>query len=283
VSKQVSCAAAAGKERGGAEERSFNQADRMRSVRCDVCGAKALVAASTCPKCHHELAVRDPSGDLLPLVYCSTCESHYPARLGTCKWCGTKPERAPIGPYVSKAIAVAAFVALGFVGWLSREERPTKTAEAPPPAVLQSAATTLPESTTASPVTVASAGAIDRDTASITEATSQPPVDTIVPTATPRVAAEALPTAKPLAKPVRKSRPSVRWVNSVSRNWVVVRANPSSGSRIVASIGPNSRVQLGESRGSWRRIRAKRISGWVEHRSFFADAGTGRSNRVGAR
>jgi SH3-like domain-containing protein len=49
----------------------------------------------------------------------------------------------------------------------------------------------------------------------------------------------------------------------------VVRADASKRSRLVASIGPNSRVQLGESRGDWRRIRAKGLAGWVEQRAEF--------------
>jgi SH3-like domain-containing protein len=61
-------------------------------------------------------------------------------------------------------------------------------------------------------------------------------------------------------------------VNSISTSWVVVRADASKGSRIVASIGPGSRVQLGESRGSWRRIRARGLAGWVELHSSFVGA-----------
>jgi len=38
---------------------------------------------------------------------------------------------------------------------------------------------------------------------------------------------------------------------------VIVRADPNRRSRIIASIGPNTRVQLGESRGEWRRVKAK--------------------------
>jgi SH3-like domain-containing protein len=53
-----------------------------------------------------------------------------------------------------------------------------------------------------------------------------------------------------------------------------VRADASKTSRIVASIGPGSRVQLGEMRDSWRRIRARGIAGWVEPRSSFTVART---------
>jgi SH3-like domain-containing protein len=58
-------------------------------------------------------------------------------------------------------------------------------------------------------------------------------------------------------------------VRSVSRDWVVVRAGASKKSRIIASIGPKSRVELGETVGSWRRIRARGVNGWVEPRNSF--------------
>jgi len=74
------------------------------------------------------------------------------------------------------------------------------------------------------------------------------------------------------------------WVNSIVRSWVVVRAEASSGGRIIASVGPHTRVQLGESRGGWRRIRAKGLAGWVEHERFFAYFGSwGNVGRLAAR
>src|SRR5688572_13245277 len=96
----------------------------MRSIRCDVCGTKALMAASTCPKCSHPLAVRDGFGDLLPLAHCPTCDSDYPLSAGVCKWCGTPPEKTPLGPYVWKGIGVAAFLSLGIGAFLVRDDEP---------------------------------------------------------------------------------------------------------------------------------------------------------------
>jgi SH3-like domain-containing protein len=53
---------------------------------------------------------------------------------------------------------------------------------------------------------------------------------------------------------------------------------------VIASIGPNTRVQLGESRNGWRRIRAKGLAGWVEQRSFFAGgAGSRKTGSLAAR
>jgi hypothetical protein len=43
-------------------------------------------------------------------------------------------------------------------------------------------------------------------------------------------------------------------------------------------------VQLGELRGSWRRIKVRGIAGWVEHRLFAARSGGARkAGRLAAR
>ena len=97
----------------------------MRSVRCDVCGTKALMAASTCPKCGHGFEVRDGFGELLPLSHCATCDSYYPQSVGACRWCGTKPERTPIGPLIWKGFGVLTFVSLAIGAWLVHDDAPT--------------------------------------------------------------------------------------------------------------------------------------------------------------
>jgi hypothetical protein len=79
---------------------------------------------------------------------------------------------------------------------------------------------------------------------------------------------------KPVPAASSRSRRSSPWVSSVSRHWVVIRSDATKRSRIVASIGPHSHVQLGESRGDWRRIRAKGLSGWVEGGSAFVVVAT---------
>jgi hypothetical protein len=97
------------------------------------------------------------------------------------------------------------------------------------------------------------------------------PAETMAPKATTVPTLAAKPAAKPTTRPTAStpSRRPARWVRSVSRDWVVVRRGASKTSGIVASIGPNSRVELGESRGSWRRIRAKGLTGWVQPRNSF--------------
>jgi SH3-like domain-containing protein len=51
-----------------------------------------------------------------------------------------------------------------------------------------------------------------------------------------------------------------------------VRADANGRARIIGSVGPDTRVQLGESRGGWRRIKARGLAGWVDGRASFVRA-----------
>jgi len=263
------------------------------------------MAASQCPKCGHLFDVRDGFGELLPLAYCSTCDSYYPESLGECRWCGTKPEPAPITPKVLKASGIALLCGVLMTGWLLRDSRPkhNDVASTKNPTLTPVADTPMPVDTMPLPKSIQTASGVrdrapsaDRDSVvssgSAVPNVSPPTVSTgdvtprsaSVPSTSARAVASS-PVNAPLANPAVVTAPptprsSSKWVNSVSKGWVVVRAAPSKESRIVASIGPDSRVQLGESRGTWRRIRARNISGWVEPRSSFAAAPGSARSRV---
>jgi hypothetical protein len=115
----------------------------MQAVRCEACGLKALVAASTCPHCGHLLDIRNSFGELLPLIYCTTCDVSYPARDGACRWCGSKPEKLNLRPYLWKGVGALAFVGMATAAFLTKDraEPPARRASAsldsagaPPPA-----------------------------------------------------------------------------------------------------------------------------------------------------
>lgn len=250
----------------------------MRAVRCEVCGAKAMIAAAQCPKCGHLFELRDGFGVSLPLAYCSACKSYYPETLGECKWCGTKPERAPIAPQLWRGVGAAVLLVMLGSAWVFRHR---------PEAYGSLIAARMRATPDSSPRSTSLAADTAMATA-ITASDAAPSAPTVVPQAmsnadVPVPAAAAAPalrppaaagnaTAAPNMVPSRSTtaaRRAARWTASVSREWVIVRANASMQSRVIASIGPNSHVQLGEARGTWRRIRARGVAGWVEPRTSF--------------
>ena len=266
----------------------------MRAVRCDACGTKALTAASKCPACGHLFAVRDGFGDLLPLAYCPNCDSYYPESVGSCKWCGTMPERAPMAPKIWKGVGAAALVVLAAGAWLMRDSRPQHDTYRPaaartPEVVLR------PVDTAVAPVVAIGPGdtlvAPTIAVAASVEPVAPPPAPMQVaakpvdlPPAKVSTKVSTTASTKASASAPSRSRVSSPWVNSISRSWVVVRSDADKRARIVASIGPSSRVQLGETRGSWQRIKAKGIAGWVEPRALFiAVRPSGRANGLAAR
>lgn len=261
-------------------------------VRCDRCGNKALIAASQCPHCGHLLDIRDGFGELLPLEHCTTCDTHYPARQGACRWCGTKPEGFRLAPFAWKGAGVLACIGLGWGAWAA--SRGMNEANAPNSG--QSKLTTVVDSglaarrrvqvavkDTALDSLLAAVATIDTMAAMELGDTVGPQPPTVEPFAAPVTAPAPDPTgsapgrraptatargpSSPKAITYKPSRAS-RWVRATARNWVMVRAAASRTSRVIASIGPDTRVQLGEARGDWIRIRMKGISGWVERSRF---------------
>ena len=242
------------------------------------------MAAAKCPSCGHLFELRDGFGELLPLAYCSSCDSYYPEQLGECKWCHTKPERPPIGPKIWRGVGAGLAAVLGGV-WLianltsSDTKRPRTKANPSSVARKEVADSSTDTVGPVLPTTVVASASED----SVSPAASRTPsAPVVLPQAVaPTVDAPAGPAVSPpvAAMPrVMKSNGTVepaarrtasRWVRSVSRDWVVIRRGASKSSKIIASIGPNSRVELGESRGTWRRLRTKGVAGWVEPRNLF--------------
>ena len=318
----------------------------MRSVRCDACGTKALMAASQCPKCSHLFEVRDGFGELLPLAFCSSCQSYYPAHVGSCKWCGTVPEpvRKPL-PWTH--IGVGGLIAMAWLGGVllrdpkgksharsSAQSRARSRAKnAADDSVLQVVASApadtfgastpadtlvvrdtiaawtnidapapaaeVPTAVAPEQIVVQSGNRVSRSARvavvpSASPVVSQPVIATSTRVATTPTAYPPAPVAYPAAPIVShtppfaspsKSRASSRWVNLVAKNWIIVRTSASQDAHIVASVGPESRVQLGEVRGSWRRLRSRDILGWVDlRRATFAEAkGSSRTSGLASR
>src|SRR5215831_3126546 len=136
----------------------------MRSVRCDACGAKAMTAAAKCPKCSHLLDLRDGFGELLPLAYCSSCDSYYPEQLGECKWCHTKPDRPPIDARIWRGIGAGLAAVLGgvwLIGNLTSEAKPRTKASTPNVARRAIADSSADSAKPAAPMTVVASASED--------------------------------------------------------------------------------------------------------------------------
>lgn len=315
----------------------------MRSVRCEVCGTKALMAASQCPKCSHLFEMRDGFGELLPLAFCTSCQSYYPAHVGSCKWCGTTPEpvRKPL-PWTH--IGVGGLIAMAWLGGvLLRDPRGKTHARNAAQARARSHSKNAADDSVLQVVASAAADtAVTHDTiAAWTNIdppgsapapqvpTALPPEqvvqsgtrasraarETAMPAASPIVSqtvattptVSSTPTAYPppskthpaapvaaapiasrsqpyVSQPRSRAGASSRWVNLVAKNWIIVRTGASLDARIVASVGPQSRVQLGEVRGAWRRLRSRDIIGWVDlRRSSFAETRGSRGGGLASR
>lgn len=260
----------------------------MRSVRCDVCGTKALIAASQCPKCGHLFEMRDGSGEPLPVAHCASCDSYYPAHVHSCKWCGTTLTVEKVRKDHSAAarwIAAAAFIAAVWLGSHARDPRP-RVAARPRESAPSKAQTASTDTAARVAATTPVDGANPRDTAKPRDTTEgagdvvlsevsvpgpstpAPVRDATIPQPPRPSTTASIPVVTPNPAPSTvlppKPRSSSPWVSMVATQWVIVRAEAQGSAHIVASVGPASRVQLGESRGSWRRIRAHGIAGWVD-------------------
>lgn len=241
------------------------------------------MAASQCPKCGHLFEVRDGWGEPLPLAHCQSCDSYYPAQVHSCKWCGTEliPEKARKGGSDRlKWVAAGTFVFAVLLGFLARDPSPKAAAHPrasdPPKPTVAVPADTIARLAPTPPVdTVPPRDAADTAVAASGEVTapapSAPAVETpyaIPQSESPPVTVAAASTEAPVSATrkvsARERRPSSPWVSMIAREWVIVRSGAEHSAHIVASVGPNSRVQLGETRGSWRRIKSRGIAGWVD-------------------
>lgn len=251
----------------------------MLAVRCDACGLKALVAASQCPHCGHLLDIRDSFGEMLPLVHCVTCDSSYLRRDGSCRWCGSTPEKVNYRPHIWKGVGALAFAGMAVGAWFTRDIDSTAAPDSlvSSTALLVGSPAPIESSVTAD--TASLRVAVPADSMVTLAATPSPatadtaPVPSPEPAVTaPTVPSESAPTiAVSPRKPITSRPPprrAVRWTSAVVVSWVAVRSAPNRGGRLLGSVGPDSHVQLGEVRGDWRRIRMRGLAGWVKDGRF---------------
>ena len=268
----------------------------MRFVRCEACGAKALVAASQCPKCGHLLALRDDDGNTVPLDRCRVCDCYYPRSRGPCRWCVSQqpPSRVPALLLGGGAAMLLAGVTWG--GWqvFGDGEQPTPRAPVATAALVAAAPESLSvrspgtQAPAAGPrATVESAGTVSVGgrASSPSPAPAAPrgrPVDAVI--MPPRVSQASPPPVSPSTSaattsaqaigppPGDSALPAVILVGDegIARTWINVRSGTNMASEVVGVIQPNTRVAFGESRRSWVRVRTDRLEGWADRRLFGA-------------
>ncbi len=229
----------------------------MGYLRCDACGAKALSAASTCPRCQHALDLLDAGGRRVALRRCSGCDlMHRVDR--PCPDCGEVPVRSvrpwALGTVAAAGIAATLWVGVSLAGG-SRGERsnaPSATVAEASRAVTTEAGRAETAEVVASPNGEPSAG----ETMSV--ALSAP-------------SAEGEPEAS-VETPVAPD--STTWQPAVALTWVNVRSDASLDGEVVGVVSPDSRALLGATRRGWRRITLDDVTGWVDPR-LFASASSG--------
>lgn len=223
----------------------------MRFVRCDSCGAKALLAATQCPKCSHALGLRSSYGEALPLAHCRSCDTYFPRAQGKCRWCDEPARSFSFVPFLWGAAGLAIIVGAWGI-WQYRRSSAVKDSVPSATEAPQMGAEISPVSS-----------------AAIADSASKPQAiapDSIARNA-PSTGDSAITSA--LAAPIQ-STDSVteRWVGATARTWANVRAEARRSARIVGVVRPATQVELGASHSGWSRVRGAGVDGWVDRRLF---------------
>lgn len=241
----------------------------MRLVRCDACGAKAILAASQCPKCAEPLYVRNERGDEVRLVSCRSCETYYPASRDGCRWCPAV-NRAPMPRWSGKVVAAVLTAAASWGGW---QFLPGSSPTLPTPNVMTQQPAPVTRLASVAVVPSSAIQAMQRSKVLPAIAT-----DTRTPEAKkPAPSVAATRATRESINPAAESRPirtagSPELVSAKATTWVNVRAEASGRSAIVGIILPDSIVELGESRRGWRRVSTRWFSGWASAKLFTVDS-----------
>ena len=229
----------------------------MRLVRCDHCGAKALSAASQCPRCTQPLNLRDDRGGTVPLAHCRLCNTYYPRSMGACKWCGA-PASGPSPSRALWAVAAVAALAVGvLLGWWVWRTRTPSMADVmgvpvrlarPSPSVR-----TRVDSSRSENGRVVALPPDDVELTAPSRVLAPAPSGALSPTSPATLALAAVPASG-----------VVRWRAAVANAYANLRADARVDARIVGVLSPNQRLQVGEVVKGWRRVKTGAAEGWAD-------------------
>lgn len=248
----------------------------MAFLRCEACGAKALAAASQCPRCRHPFELRDARGERVRLRTCSGCGFLHRVD----KPCASCGERAPTVAIPSANVwvplAAAVLLLVGGGAWWLWGPRDTASGMS----------SEVAEDTSVTGRTIADARdatpSVDPSLAMTDSAFSPgavarvPTMNTPTPSSSSSSATVRKLRAEPLAKDPAPSMAvataNVQWQRARATTWVNVRKGATRDAEIVGSVRPDVTVELGEVRGGWRAIRSGAVKGWVDPTLFIADS-----------
>lgn len=234
----------------------------MPYTNCSVCGAKALVGATRCPRCQAPFVSYDPKGERVETVTCPNCGVQRPVAIGVCPNCLTST--APAGARLVRGLALVGIgiVLIVGVGYLiaQRSGRP------PVPVV-----TTIPKDTLPPPTDTVVADVIDsaayRSELAATPATPSATPAPSVTVAKPAVDPQMVPP-KPAPLPTVAVADTGVWETAVALTWVRVRSGPTRDSDVLRMVDSAQHVRLGPPQSGWRPVRVGVDRGWVDPRLF---------------
>lgn len=233
----------------------------MQYVRCEACGAKAILAASRCPKCAHPLELRDHHGEFVPLTHCRKCDTWYPTSRGSCKGCGTTPtSRSPSPLYISVGA-----VFLAAAGWWVFGRSPVEPHERTV-AAAEPVAAAIPS---VPGVVVTPPPAADSVVDTVAATASPPDIDTAIVDRPEIAQPRHAPAGASLQSPATAS--FARTGYAMTTTWINLRGDPDRTGAIIGTIPPDTRVEAGARFRGWRQVRTKGLVGWVDPRRLVDD------------
>jgi len=259
----------------------------MPYTNCSVCGAKALVGATRCPRCQAPFVSYDLKGERVPTVNCPNCGVQRPVAIGVCPNCLTST--APAGARLTRGlvgVGLAIVVIMGIGYFISRRvDEKARTAPAAVPATDTALVASSPAPGDSLPVAAtdslnaaaspSSAGVPLATRPATTPAVSPPSTaPAAAPTAALPVSARQTPVDPAMVPPKPAAAPSVavpdsgRWDFAVAITWVRVRSAPSRESEVLRMVDSAQRVRLGPPTNGWRPVRVGVDRGWVDPRLF---------------
>lgn len=237
---------------------------RMGYLRCEACGAKALSAASQCPKCAHLFELRDARGERVALKTCRHCGIMH-RRDRHCQWCVDRVRTADTTNWMRRidgralgGIAAVALVAVG--GYAVIRAGGPMVARVAAAATASTPTPTLTAESRQSPEVTAGASLAGRSVGAELPSQTSAAVGTMDSVQLASATMTAL------------EGDTITWVPAVARTWVNVRRDAARAGDVVGVIKPSEKAMLGTGRGGWRLVKSPDVRGWVDPRLFEADS-----------